>query len=59
MSPMIRFNDLLVKELSKRENTQSFVDAAVHEYLVDGNVEMFLLTINYLIEIYKKPLDKK
>lgn len=56
---MILFNDMLLAELSKRENAKAFLDVAVEEYLTDGNLEMFLLSVHYLIEIYKKPLDRQ
>lgn len=33
-----------------------FIETAIEEYLNDNNMEMFLLSIHYLIEIKKKPI---
>lgn len=48
------FKEKLRSEIEQRH----FIDKAVEEYLTDNNMEMFLLSIHYLIEIKKNPLDK-
>lgn len=48
----------LKKQLHCEIEQRRFIDAAIEEYLTDNNMEMFLLTMHYLIEIKKNPIDK-
>lgn len=55
---MIHFNDYLFDKLSDSEEARTFAEVAAEEFLTDGDLKAFLLSMHFLIEKYKKPLDR-
>ena len=47
---MEKFSSYLKEELNSEENIRSFIDAALEQYFIDHNKELFLLALKEVIK---------